>query len=45
MTAEYNSSEEEHNAGTEDYSWYQPEDGQSYFCLCTKHKNIIGKDL
>ena len=38
MTEEYNSSEEEDDE--ENFAWYNHEDDQTYFVLCTKHKNI-----
>ena len=38
MTEEYNSSEEEDDE--ENFAWYNHEDNQTYFVLCTKHKNI-----
>jgi hypothetical protein len=36
---DYNSSEEEEMV--ENYSWYNYGDKDTYFTLCTKHKNII----
>lgn len=38
MTEEYNSSEEEDDE--ENFAWYNHEDDQTYFVLCSKHKNI-----
>lgn len=38
MTMEYNSSEEEDDE--ENFSWYDHRDDQTYFVLCTKHKNV-----
>jgi len=52
MTADYNSSEDEATCGdqsqqekpselAENYSWFNIKDPDTYFCLATKHKNII----
>lgn len=38
MTEEYNSSEEEDDE--ENFAWYNHTDDQTYFVLCTKHKNV-----
>ena len=38
MTEEYNSSEEDDDE--ENFAWYDKDDDQTYFVLCTKHKNI-----
>ena len=38
MTQEYNSSEEEDDE--ENFAWYKPNDKETYFVLCTKHKNV-----
>lgn len=42
MKEDYNSSEEEDSV--ENYGWYNYADKNTYFTLCTKHKNIIDKD-
>ena len=41
MTEEYNSSEEEDDE--ENFVWYEDSDKDTYFVLCTKHKNIYKK--
>lgn len=41
MTQEYNSSEEEDDE--ENFAWYKNEDAETYFVLCTKHKNVYEK--
>ena len=41
-TTEFESSEEEDIE--ENYSWFNEADPNSYFCLCTKTKNVIEKD-
>ena len=42
MKDDYNSSEEEESV--ENYAWYNYAEKDTYFTLCTKHKNIIEKD-
>lgn len=37
MTEEYNSSEEDDDE--ENFAWYNDQDNDTYFVLCTKHKN------
>ena len=39
---DYQSSEESYLE--ENFAWYREEDPESYFCLCTRTKNVIEKD-
>jgi len=39
---EYQSSDEDDLE--ENFGWYRDTDPESYFCLCTRNKNVIEKD-
>ena len=39
MQAEYNSSEDDMDDCNEDFSWFDVENDDNYFCLSTKFKN------
>ena len=44
MQAEYNSSEDDMDDWNEDFSWFDVENDDNYFCLSTKFKNNFQQD-